>query len=421
MAFIDLDDRLGQQARGEVKRLGTSRDHPLYEETLERARNYVLAEHPTLLGQSIFDIDAKAALVSILDRWLSETDVGSEAAYPVADDLVGYGPLDPYLKDPEVTDIMVNGPASIYVEKSGKRDKIPVSFASEGALMQMVKKMCNSAGSEITERTPTVDAKLPDGSRINAVVPPASLIGPRITIRKHRRFPVEANFFISQGTMDQSVAEFLRRCVEGRLNIIVAGPTGAGKTALLRFLGSLIPDDARVVTIEQVEELRLSLVHPHVVASEETQHVRVYDLLVNSLREYPEYIIVGEVRDREGPALVQAANTGHAVMTTLHAEGPRDQTIARLAMIYVQQHAEVSVLQVRGLLAQTVNIIIYCRYFRNRDRRVVTNVVEVCLGEDGSPAYNEIFRYNQQGPGFEQVGSLSPATEAKLLLYQGEG
>jgi len=170
-----------------------------------------------------------------------------------------------------------------------------------------------------------------------------------------------------------------------------------------------------------VEELRLHLVHPHVVASEETQHVRVYDLLVNSLREYPEYIIVGEVRDREGPALVQAANTGHAVMTTLHAEGPRDQAIARLAMIYVQQHAEVSALQVRGLLAQTVNIIIYCRYFRNRDRRVVTNVVEVRLGEDGSPAYNEIFRYNQQGPGFEQVGRLSPATEAKLSLYQGEG
>ncbi|HVM01748.1 MAG TPA: ATPase, T2SS/T4P/T4SS family, partial [Acidimicrobiales bacterium] len=251
----------------------------------------------------------------------------------VTDDVIGYGPIDRYLKDPAITEVMVNGPTEIFVERLGKIHKVPVSFVDVGHLRRIIDKIVSQVGRRIDESTPMVDAHLPDGSRVNAVVHPLAIGGPFLTIRKFAKDPLMVNDLIELGTLDAEVSRFLEACVKGRLNVVVSGGTGTGKTTLLNVLSGFIPSDERIVTVEDAKELQLR--QEHVLSMEARPpniegrgEVTIRDLVRNSLRMRPDRIVVGECRSGEALDMLQAMNTGHdgsrvnAVVHPLAIGGP---------------------------------------------------------------------------------------------------
>ena len=253
----------------------------------------------------------------------------------VSDDILGYGPIDRYLKESEITEVMVNGPHSIYVERAGKIETVPAQFVDEDHLRRIIDKIVAQVGRRIDEATPMVDARLPDGSRVNAVIHPLAIGGPFLTIRKFAADPFQVEDLISFGTINAAVARFVEACVVGRLNVIVSGGTGTGKTTTLNVLSSFIPDDERIVTIEDAKELQLH--QEHVLALESRPpniegrgEVTIRDLVKNSLRMRPDRIVVGECRSGEALDMLQAMNTGHdGSITTIHSNSPRD-TLSRI-------------------------------------------------------------------------------------------
>ena len=284
----------------------------------------------------------------------------------IADEILGYGPLQPLLADPTVTEIMVNGSQNVYVERAGKLHRAPVKFESDEHVMRIIDRIVAPLGRRVDETSPYVDARLPDGSRVNAVIPPISLVGPVLTIRMFSKDPITVEQMIEFGTITPDAITFLKACVEANLNILISGGTGSGKTTLLNVLSTFIPHDQRIVTIENAAELQLR--QDHVVTLETrppnvegTGEVTSQQLVVNALRMRPDRIIVGEIRSGEALDMLQAMNTGHeGSMTTAHANSPRD-VLSRIETMTLMAGYELPVKAIREQIASALDLICACR------------------------------------------------------------
>lgn len=317
------------------------------------------------------------------------------------DEIIGFGPITSLLQDSSVTEIMVNGPENVYIEVKGKLVKTDIHFKDDNHVMHVIKKIVSSIGRRIDESSPMVDARLPNGSRVNAIIPPLAIDGPSITIRKFSEDPFRIEDLISFGTLNSKMAEFLRACVEGRMNIVVSGGTGSGKTTTLNVLSSFIPADERIVTIEDAAELQLP--QPHVVRLETRPanvegrgEVTIRDLVKNSLRMRPDRIVVGEVRSGEALDMLQAMNTGHdGSLTTGHANSPRDM-LSRLETMVLMSGMNLPVKAIRDQISSAVNLIVQQSRLINGSRKI-TYITEV-LGMEGDVIIlQDIFKFEQKG------------------------
>lgn len=316
-------------------------------------------------------------------------------------DVTGYGPINPFLLDPEITEVMVNGPYSVYVEKRGKIQLTNVKFRDNDQVMYVIDKIVSPLGRRIDESSPMVDARLPDGSRVNAIIPPLAINGPTITIRKFSKDPYGIEDLIEFGTITRDMAQFLDACVKAKLNVFISGGTGSGKTTTLNVLSSFIPNNERIVTIEDSAELQLS--QDHVVSLESRPAnvegkgaVSIRDLVKNSLRMRPDRIVIGEVRSEEALDMLQAMNTGHdGSLATGHANSPRDM-IARLETMVMMAGLELPVKAIRQQIAGGIDLIIQCSRLKDGTRKIV-NITEVEDLEGDVVVLQDIFTFNQQG------------------------
>ncbi|MGJ9426446.1 CpaF family protein [Nesterenkonia halotolerans] len=316
----------------------------------------------------------------------------------VQDDVLGYGPLQKLLDDDTVTEVMVNGPDMIYIEKSGQLQRAPVRFASEEHLRLVIERIVSRIGRRIDESAPMVDARLLDGSRVNAVIPPLAFNGSSLTIRKFSKDPFKVADLVRFGTLSPEMAELLDACVAAKLNVIVSGGTGSGKTTLLNVLSSFIPDGERIVTIEDAVELQLQ--QDHVVRLESRPpnvegkgEVSIRDLVRNSLRMRPDRIVVGEVRGGESLDMLQAMNTGHdGSLSTVHANSPRD-AIARLETLVLMAGMDLPLRAIREQIASAVDLIVQLTRLRDGTRRV-TAVTEVHGMEGQTVTLQDVFLFD---------------------------
>ena len=299
----------------------------------------------------------------------------------VSDDILGHGPLEPYLRDPEINEIMVNGPDQIYVERDGLLYPVGASFTDEAHLRRTIDKIVARVGRRVDESSPMVDARLPDGSRVNAVVPPVALDGSLLTIRKFAVEPLTIGHLIQYGTMTPQVADLLRVCVQGRLNIVIGGGTGSGKTTTLNVLSGFVPADERIVTIEDAAELQLRQEHVLRLESrpsnlEKRGEITVRDLVRNAMRMRPDRIIVGEVRDEATLDMLQAMNTGHdGSITTIHSNSPRD-SLSRMETMVMMASVELTQRSIRDQMASAVDLIVHQARLKDGSRRI-THISEV--------------------------------------------
>jgi len=319
----------------------------------------------------------------------------------ITDEVLGFGPINSLLMDPTVSEVMVNGPHLVYVERNGKLEKTSVKFRDNEHVLHVIEKIVSPIGRRIDESSPMVDARLPDGSRVNAIIPPLALKGPTITIRKFSRDPFTVDDLINFGTLTPEMAKFIEACVKIRLNIVVYGGTGSGKTTTLNVLSSFIPPDERIITIEDAAELQLRQEH---VVSLETRPpnvegkgaVLMRDLVRNALRMRPDRIIVGEVRGGEALDMLQAMNTGHdGSITTGHANSPRDM-IARLETMVLMAGMELPSRAIREQIASAIDLIIQQNRLRDGSRKIV-NITEVQGMEGDTVVLQDIFVFEQRG------------------------
>lgn len=316
-------------------------------------------------------------------------------------EIMGYGPIEPFLADESISEVMVNGPNQIYVERHGRLTAVAARFINEQTLMRVIERIVNPLGRRIDEGSPMVDARLPDGSRVNAIIPPLSLVGPVLTIRKFstQRFTMQR--LVEAGSLTASMAQFLHLCVRHRRNIIVSGGTGSGKTTFLNALSESIPASERIVTIEDAAELRLA--QPHVLALEarppnveDRGEVTIRDLVRNALRMRPDRIVVGECRGGEALDMLQAMNTGHdGSMTTGHANSPRD-LLSRLEVMVLMAGMALPVRAIREQIASSIDIIVQLARFSDGRRRV-TAIVEVDGMEGDVILTQPLFTFRQRG------------------------
>ncbi|MGD2103236.1 MAG: CpaF family protein, partial [Acidimicrobiia bacterium] len=299
----------------------------------------------------------------------------------IASDVLGYGPIDPLLNDPDVTEVMANGPYDIYFEKSGRIAKSDVRFVDETHLRRIIDKIVGQIGRRVDEATPMVDARLPDGSRVNAIIAPLAIGGPYLTIRKFAVDPYQEADLISFGTLTQRVADFLRACVRGRLNVLISGGTGSGKTTTLNVVSAYIPGDERIVTVEDAAELQLHQDHVLTLESrppniEGLGQITIRDLVKNTLRMRPDRIVVGEVRDAAALDMLQAMNTGHdGSLTTVHSNSPRD-TLSRIETMVLMAGFDLPVRAIREQISAAVDLVVHVARLKDGTRRV-THVTEV--------------------------------------------
>jgi pilus assembly protein CpaF len=356
---------------------------------------------------------------------LSES-VKTQVFRDVLDDLLGYGPIQPLLDDPEITEVMVNGSGDVYIERDGKLIKTNIVFESDEYVLKLIDKIILPLGRRIDTDKPTVDSRLPDGSRVNAVIPPVAIDGPTITIRKFSRERLTIQQLIEFGSITKIMAEFLRACVVSRLNIVISGGTGSGKTTLLNILSSYIPESERIVTIEDSAELQLH--QEHVVRLETkppsvdgTGAVSVRDLVRNSLRMRPDRIVVGEVRGGEALDMLQAMNTGHdGSITTVHANSPRD-ALSRLETLSLMAGLELPLRVIREQISSAIDLVVQTSRMRDGSRKV-TQITEVAGMEGETIVMTDIFKYEQTGLGSkdEMLGELKPTGMRPLFIHRLE-
>ena len=328
-------------------------------------------------------------------------------------EIIGLGPLQPLLEDGSVTEIMVNGAKNIYVERKGKLTRVPITFESNDHVMRIIDRIVAPLGRRIDESSPYVDARLSDGSRVNAIIPPLSLVGPTITIRIFAKTPISVEDLIEANSITPEALQFLKACVEARLNIVVSGGTGSGKTTMLNVLSGFIPGDERIVTIENAAELRLRQEHVVTLESrppniEGRGEVTIQNLVVNSLRMRPDRIVVGEIRDGAALDMLQAMNTGHdGSMTTAHSNSPRD-TISRIETMALMAGFDLPIRAIREQIASAIDILMHTERLRDGTRKTV-NVTEVAGMEGDVVTLTNIFEFEQTGIDAGRViGRLRP-------------
>ena len=378
--------------------------------------------HQTLLealGPKLYDVtmtqgelesQVRATLQEVLAHQETPLTVAdrSRIAQDVADDILGYGPLEPYLRDQDVTEVMVNGPHSLYVERAGRIEPVDGAFVDEAHLRRTIEKIVARVGRRVDEASPMVDARLPDGSRVNAIVPPLALDGSLLTIRKFATDPFDIEDLMSFGTLTPPVAEFLNACVAGRLNVLVSGGTGTGKTTLLNVLSSFIPETERIVTIEDSAELQLSQDHVLRLESrppniEGRGEITIRDLVRNSLRMRPDRIVVGEIRDAAALDMLQAMNTGHdGSLCTVHANTPRD-AMARVETMVLMAGVDLPVRAIREQSSSALDLVVHLSRFKDGSRKV-TQVSEVVGMEGDTITMQDLFGYRREGAAFDAEG-----------------
>ncbi|WP_191269349.1 CpaF family protein [Neobacillus kokaensis] len=338
-------------------------------------------------------IQGDAALQGNVDRHMVITEL--------VNDITGFGPINPLLADHNVSEIMVNGPNQVYAERKGRLELTEIKFRDNEHVMNMIDKIVAPLGRRIDESSPMVDARLPDGSRVNAIVPPLALNGPTVTIRKFSADPLTMDDLIAFGTLTKEMAVFIEACVKARLNIFVSGGTGSGKTTTLNVLSSFIPNDERIITIEDAAELQLGQEH---VVSLETRPpniegkgaITIRDLVRNSLRMRPERIVIGEVRGAEALDMLQAMNTGHdGSLATGHSNSPRDM-ISRLETMVLMAGMELPIRAIREQIAGALDLIIQQSRLKDGSRKI-TNITEVQGMEGDVIVLQDIFVFEQQG------------------------
>ena len=331
----------------------------------------------------------------------------------VTADILGYGPIEPLLNDPDITEVMVNGYSQVYVERFGRIEPTNVKFEDDAHLMRVIDRIVSPIGRRVDETSPMVDARLPNGYRVNATIPPLSMTGPILTIRKFATRPFTAQDLVANLTMSLQLVHFLKACVEARVNIAVSGGTGTGKTTLLNVLSSFIPDGERVITIEDTAELQLS--QNHVVRLEKRPpniegrgEITIRQLVINALRMRPDRIVVGECRGGEALDMLQAMNTGHdGSMTTVHSNSPRD-TLRRVETMVLMAGMELPLKAIREQVASSIELIVHLDRIKDGSRRVV-KVSEVQGMESDTIVMQDMFVFHYQG--FEKgivKGELKP-------------
>ncbi len=384
-----------------------------------RVQNRLLAELDPSLDITKTE-DVRKTIQNLFEQILSEENIvlsrpeRARLFEQISAEILGLGPLQPLLEDEFVTEIMVNGAKNIYVERKGKIHRVPVTFESNDHVMRIIDRIVAPLGRRIDESSPYVDARLADGSRVNAVIPPISLIGPALTIRKFSKIPITLEQLIQYGTLTAESLQFLKACVESRLNIVISGGTGSGKTTLLNILSTFIPSDERILTIENAAELQLRQEHVVTLESrpaniEGRGEITIRMLVVNALRMRPDRIIVGEIRDDAALDMLQAMNTGHdGSMTTLHSNSPRD-TLSRLETMTLMAGMELPVRAIREQVSAAINLVVHQERMRDGSRRV-TNITEVSGMEGDVITTMDIFVFEQTG--FENgkvLGRLRPS------------
>ncbi len=330
-------------------------------------------------------------------------DIRKQIFVDILDELTGFGPIQPLLDDPDVSEVMVNGPKKIFIEKKGKLTKSPITFDDDDHVLRIIDRIILPLGRRVDADSPTVDARLPDGSRVNAVIRPVSIDGPCITIRKFRKDKLSIDQLIQYDSLTKNMAEFIRACVLAHLNIVISGGTGSGKTTLLNVLSSFIPEEERIVTIEDAAELQLQ--QDHVLRMEtKTANVdgrgtvSIRDLVRNSLRMRPDRIVVGECRGGEALDMLQAMNTGHdGSLTTLHANTPRD-ALSRLETMVLMSGMDLPLKVVRQQISSAVDLIIQQSRLKDGSRKV-TAITEVVGMEGETVVLTDIFKFDATGVG----------------------
>jgi pilus assembly protein CpaF len=319
----------------------------------------------------------------------------------VVADILGFGPLEPLLSDASITEIMVNGHETVYIERNGKIETTSINFENEAHLMRIIDRIVSPLGRRVDEASPMVDARLPNGYRVNATIPPLSLDGPLLTIRKFAQVPYTYQDLIANGTLTPQLSAFLKACVEARVNVVISGGTGSGKTTLLNVVSAFIPQNERIITIEDTAELQLK--QPHTLRMEKRPpnvegkgEVTIRQLVINALRMRPDRIIVGEARGGEALDMLQAMNTGHdGSMTTIHSNSPRD-TLRRIETMVLMAGLELPLKAIREQVASALDLVIHMERLRDGNRKVV-QVAEVQGMEGDSIVMQDLFVFDQTG------------------------
>jgi pilus assembly protein CpaF len=383
-----------------------------------RVQNKLLSELDPSMDITRTD-DVRRTIQDLFEQILAEENIvlsrpeRARLFEQIAAEILGLGPLQPLLEDDTISEIMVNGPKNVYIERKGRLHRVPVTFENNDHVMRIIDRIVAPLGRRIDESSPYVDARLQDGSRVNAVIPPISLVGPTLTIRKFSRNPITIEQLIQFGSITSEAVQFLKACVEARLNILISGGTGSGKTTLLNVMSSFIPNDERILTIENAAELQLRQEHVVTLESrppniEGRGEITIRDLVINALRMRPERIIVGECRGGETLDMLQAMNTGHdGSMTTAHANTPRD-ALARVETMCLMAGMDLPVRAIREQVSSAVDLI--CQQERMRDgTRKVTTITEVSGMEGDVITMTDIFVFEQTGmENGKIVGRLRP-------------
>jgi pilus assembly protein CpaF len=401
-------DKSIEREKGWVGRLFTQDPSALEHQELKFAIHRKLLDRINMevlsgLGGERVRTEVRGAVAKLLDEEKTPLSLleKDRVIEEVLDEVFGLGPLEPLLADPTVSDILVTTPRLVYVERGGKLYRTPVEFKDDAHLLRIIEKIVSRVGRRVDESSPLVDARLPDGSRINAAIPPVAVDGPLLSIRRFGRSILGGQDLVKRLALTDAMLELLQACVKTRLNILICGGTGAGKTTLLNVLSSYIPEDERIVTIEDAAELRLQQTH---VARMETRPanvegegaIKIRDLVINALRMRPDRIIVGEVRSDEALDMLQAMNTGHdGSLTTVHANNPRD-AISRLEVMVGMANANMSVRAIRQQIAAALDLIVQVARFSDGTRRI-THVTEITGMEVETITLQDIFLFEKSG------------------------
>ncbi|MGB3703604.1 MAG: CpaF family protein [Anaerolineales bacterium] len=426
----DGNSQLGKLQSRSAQSGGVSTQRDTYSDLKSRVQNRLLAElDPTMDVTRVGEV--RNTIQDLFEQVLAEENIvltrqeRHRLFEQIAAEILGLGPLQPLLEDGSITEIMVNGAKNVYIERAGKIHRMPITFESDEHVMRIIERIVAPLGRRIDESSPFVDARLDDGSRVNALIPPISLVGPVLTIRKFPESPITLEQLVEYGTLTEEMIEFLRACVIARLNIVISGGTGSGKTTLLNVMSQFIPSDERIVTIENAAELQLRQDHVVTLESrppniEGTGEISIRQLVINSLRMRPDRIIVGEIRDEAALDMLQAMNTGHdGSMTTAHSNSPRD-SLARIETMVMMAGMDLPVRAIREQVASAIDLVVHETRMRDGDRKVV-QVTEVSGMEGDVITMTDIFVFEQTG--FEEgkvIGRFRPTGLRPKFIEQIE-